>query len=246
MGTAARAINQDRSRGDHPDHSERPRLANRASDGPYCYYLQRPVSALVSRILARRLKPNTVTGLDLFMGLSAAWLLWQGYWLSGIAMIQLFGIFSCVDGEVARLSRESSSLGDFFDTLTDRITELMVILALTCSLATKLSAEQAWSAGLGLLGGVWLLTLSSEKFRSAYRMNYPKRKLEPVFAFVCSGSDARLLVLSIGVIAAVLSRDATLLLWTVWGLAGVTYINFIVRVVQIARHFGIRVGTVHP
>jgi phosphatidylglycerophosphate synthase len=241
-----RAVTQDTSRGDSHDIPDKPELAKRDSDGPYCYYLQRRVSALFSRVLARHLKPNTVTGLDLLMGLLAAWFLWRGHWLSGIAMIQLFGVFSCVDGEVARLRQESSSLGDFFDTLTDRITELMVILALTCFLATKLSVQQAWPAGLGLLGGVWLLTLSSEKFRSAYRMNYPKRRLEPVFAFVCAGSDVRLLVLSIGVVAAALSHDATILLWTFWGLAAVTCINFVVRVVQIARHFGTCAGSIRP
>jgi len=242
----ARAITQDTSQGDGQNVPYEPELAKRDSDGPYCYYLQRRVSAPLSRLLAKHLKPNAVTGLDLLMGLLAAWLLWRGHWLSGIAMIQLFGVFSCVDGEVARLRRESSSVGDFFDTMTDRVTELMVILALTCSLATTLSAQQAWPAGLMLLGGVWLLTLSSEKFRSSYRMNYPKRRLEPVLAFVCAGSDVRLLVLSIGVLAAAISQDATMLLWTFWGLAAVTYVNFVVRVIQIARHYRTFTGSIRP
>lgn len=240
----AQAITQDTLWGDKHEIPEKPELAKRDSDGPYCYHVQRRVSAPISHALATHLKPNAVTGLDLLMGALAALFLWRGHWLAGIAMIQLFGVFSCVDGEVARLRRESSSLGDFLDTVTDRVTELMVILALTCFLATKLSVEQAWPAGLGLLGGVWLLTLSSEKFRSAYRMNYPKRRLEPVFAFVCAGSDVRLLVLSIGVAAAALSHDARMLLWTFWGLAAVTCINFVVRIVQVTRHFGTCAGSV--
>jgi len=223
-----------------------PTLAKRDSDGPYCFYLQRRVSAPFSRVLATYLKPNTVTALDLFMGLSAAWLLWRGHWLPGIVMIQLFGVFSCIDGEVARIRRESSSLGDFFDTMTDRITELAVILALTSSLARQVAVERAWAAGLVLLGGVWLLTLSSEKFRSAWRMNFPKRRLEPIFAFLCAGSDMRLLVLSIGVAAAALSRDAEVLLWTFRGLAALTYVNFVVRIIQIARHFRTGVGSIRP
>ena len=98
----AQAITPDTSWGDKHEVPQRPELAKRDSDGPYCYHVQRRVSAPISRALATHLKPNVVTGLDLLMGALAALLLWRGHWLAGIAMIQLFGVFSCVDGEVAR------------------------------------------------------------------------------------------------------------------------------------------------
>ena len=142
------------------------------------------------------------------MGLAAAVLLWRDQWLAGAAMIQLFGVFSCVDGEVARLRGEASRLGDFLDTLTDRVTEASIVVALTVSLAVKLGPDRAWPAGIALLSGVMLLALSSEKFRSTYRMSYPKRRLESVFAVLSAGSDARLLVLTLAVVIGQIGAEA--------------------------------------
>ncbi len=215
------------------DHS----LGKPDSDGAFCHHVQRRVSIHFSRALARYLSPNAATGLDLLMGLAAAVLLWRDQWLAGAAMIQLFGVFSCVDGEVARLRGEASRLGDFLDTLTDRVTEASIVVALTVSLAVKLGPDRAWPAGIALLSGVMLLALSSEKFRSTYRMSYPKRRLESVFAVLSAGSDARLLVLTLAVVIAQIGEEAVWVLDAMWGLAILTYVNLVVRVIQIARHF---------
>jgi hypothetical protein len=104
-------------------------------------------------------------------------------------------------------------------------------------LADKLDKPRVFGAGLVLLGGVFLLTTSSEKFRSAYHFNYPKRKLERLFGPFCAGSDTRLLVLSIGLVVASVTGHFELLLWLLWALAAATYTNFIVRVGLVYRHF---------
>jgi phosphatidylglycerophosphate synthase len=46
---------------------------------------------------------NAATGLDLILGVAAATLVLLDHWLLGVVMIQLFGIFSFVDGEIARI-----------------------------------------------------------------------------------------------------------------------------------------------
>ncbi len=60
-------------------------------------------------------------------------------------MIQVFGVFSCVDGEIARLRNEVSQLGDFLDTMTDRVTEAAIVLAMTVSIDAQ-------------IGGPWVPT----------------------------------------------------------------------------------------
>jgi len=214
-----------------------PDLAKPESDGVFCYHLQRRLSGWLSVRLARHIQPNTATALDLFFGVAASLLLMLDHWLWSVVMIQAFGIFSCIDGEIARIQGRSSRIGDYLDTLTDRVTELLFVSALVYSLADKLDKPRVFGAGLVLLGGIFLLTTSSEKFRSAYHVNYPKRKLEGVFGPFCAGSDSRLLMLSIGLVVAGVTGQYELLLWLLWALAAATYTNFVVRVGLVYRHF---------
>ena len=220
------------------DQSKYPTLAKPDSDGAYCYLVQRRLSSWISRRLADYISPNTATGLDLLFGVAAAVSVLLDQWLLGVVLIQVFGLFSCVDGEIARIQSRSSRIGDFLDTMTDRVTELLLVVAITLSLSTHVDPMSAFAAGLALLGGVFVLTTSSEKFRSAWQMGYPKRRLESQLCLFCAGSDSRLLVLSIGLIVSGLTGDGSFLLWLIWALAAATYINFIIRIGLIYRHFG--------
>ncbi len=215
-----------------------PALAKPESDGAFCYHIQRRISVWISIRLARYIGPNAATGLDLIFGVAAAAMVLLDYWLWGVVLIQLFGIFSCVDGEIARIQDRSSKLGDFLDTLTDRVTELLLVGAIAFSLGQRVDPATALIAGFALLGGVFLLTISSEKFRSTYQMNYPKSRLERFFSLFCAGSDSRLLMLSIGLVVSDLTGNGSFLLWLLWALAATAYVNFLVRIGLVYRHFG--------
>ncbi len=214
-----------------------PTLAKPESDGFYCYHVQRRISVWFSFRLARHIGPNAATGLDLIFGVAAAVLVLLDYWLWGVVLIQVFGVFSCVDGEIARIQGRSSKIGDFLDTLTDRVTELLLVGAIAFSLCAHVDPVSALTAGFALLGGVFVLTTSSEKFRSTYQMGYPKRRLERLFGLFCAGSDTRLLMLSIGLIVSEVTRDGSFLLWLLWALAAAAYVNFLVRIGLVYRHF---------
>lgn len=214
-----------------------PKLAKPESDGIFCYQVQRRISVWFSVRLARFIGPNTATGIDLLFGIAAALLVLADHWLWGVLLIQVFGIFSCIDGEIARIQGRSSRIGDFLDTLTDRSTELLLVGAVVFSLADRIDSERALTAGFALLGGVFLLTTSSEKFRSAWHMAYPKRRLERLLCLFCAGSEARLLMLSIGLVVAELSGSNSFLFWVLWTLAIATYLNLFIRVGLIYRHY---------
>jgi phosphatidylglycerophosphate synthase len=217
-----------------------PTLAKPESDGVYCYHIQRRISVWFSVRLAGRLGANAATVLDLMFGVAAAMLVLLDYWLWGVVLIQVFGIFSCVDGEIARIQDRSSRIGDFLDTLTDRVTELLLLGAIAfslCERVDRVDRESALTAGFALLGGVFVLTTSAEKFRSAWQMGYPKRRFEKLFGLFCAGSDSRLLMLSIGLVVSELTSDGSFLLWLLWALAAAAYVNFLVRVGLVYRHF---------
>jgi phosphatidylglycerophosphate synthase len=220
------------------DRWKYPVLAKPDSDGVYCYHVQRRISIRFSVQLAGYMGPNAATGLDLVFGVAAAVLVLLDYWLLGVVLIQVFGIFSCVDGEIARIQGRSSRIGDFLDTLTDRVTELLIVGAIALSLSARVDPASALTASFALLGGVFVLTTSSEKFRSAWQMGYPKRRLESLFGLFCAGSDSRLLMLSIGLIVGEFTGDGSFLLWLLWALAAATYINFLIRIGLVHRHFG--------
>ena len=135
-------------------------------------------------------EPTQPPASTLILGVAAATLVLLNHWLWGVVIIQLFGIFSCVDGEIARIQGRSSRIGDFLDTLTDRVVELLLVGAIAFSLRDQVDSASALAAGLALLGGVFLLTTSSEKFRSAWQRGYPKRRLEKLFSLFCAGSDS--------------------------------------------------------
>ena len=214
-----------------------PTLAKPESDGVFCYHVQRRISVWFSVRLARRMGANAATGLDLIFGVAAAILVLLDYWLWGVVLIQVFGIFSCVDGEIARIQSRSSRIGDFLDTLTDRVTELLLVGAIAFSLRDRVDPVSALTAGFALLGGVFVLTTSSEKFRSAWQMAYPKRRLEKLFGLFCAGSDSRLLMLSIGLVVSELTAEGSFLLWLLWALAVAAYVNFLVRIGLVYRNF---------
>jgi len=220
------------------DRWQYPTLAKPESDGFYCYHIQRRISAWFSVRLAGRMEANAATGLDLIFGVAAATLVLLDHWLWGVVMIQLFGIFSCVDGEIARIQGRSSRIGDFLDTLTDRVVELLLVGAIAFSLRDRVDSASALAASFALLGGVFLLTTSSEKFRSAWQMGYPKRRFEKLFSLFCAGSDTRLLMLSIGLVVSDLTGEGSFLLWLLWALAAAVCVNFLVRIGLVYRHFG--------
>ncbi len=221
------------------DRWQYPTLAKPESDGFYCYHIQRRISAWFSVRLAGRMGANAATGLDLILGVAAATLVLLDHWLWGVVMIQLFGIFSCVDGEIARIQGRSSRIGDFLDTLTDRVVELLLVGAIAFSLGLHewVDPASALAAGFALLGGVFMLTTSSEKFRSAWQTGYPKRRLEKLFSLFCAASDTRQLMLSIGLVVSDLTGDGLFLLWLLWALAAAAYVNFLVRIGLVYRHF---------
>ena len=158
-------------------------------------------------------------------------------WLWDIVLIQVFGIFSCVDGEIARIQGCSSRFGDFLDTLTDRVTELLLVGTIAFSLSKRVDPTSALVAGFAVLGGVFVLTISSEKFRSTWQMGYPKRRVERMFSLFTAGSEGRLLMLSIGLLVSELTGDGSFLLWLLRALAAMAYVNFLVRIGLVYRHF---------
>lgn len=211
-----------------------PNLAKPESDGVYCYYIQRRISCVISGYChAKGMSPNTATIIDACFAVLAVFAFyWQNFILA-VLFIQLFGIWSCVDGELARLSGKTSTLGDFYDTMVDRASELIIVAGVLFSFDEVLSTPLWQPLLFAYIGAIFLITNSSEKYRSAYRGNYPKRRVEYLFSWICAGSDIRFLYLSIAIVWFVATGNPFILFWLIALMTLALYINFLFRLWKV-------------
>ena len=75
--------------------------------------------------------PNLFTLLGFFSTLLASWLILKGFWLSAGLTIILSGLFDLLDGVIARNLGKATIFGSFFDSVMDRYSDLLLLLALS-------------------------------------------------------------------------------------------------------------------
>lgn len=76
------------------------------------------------------LSPNTVTTLGLLMFAVASLITAIGYWKEGLIIGTLGAIMDGLDGVIARETGKSSPFGAFYDSVSDRFTEIFWLAAL--------------------------------------------------------------------------------------------------------------------
>jgi CDP-diacylglycerol--glycerol-3-phosphate 3-phosphatidyltransferase len=90
---------------------------------PYLYYL-------IKNILGEHTNPNFFTLLGFFATLVASFLILKGFWFfAGLAII-LSGLFDLFDGVAARNLGKVTAFGGFLDSVIDRYSDLLLLLAL--------------------------------------------------------------------------------------------------------------------
>lgn len=115
--------------------AERRLLAStrKPTDGPVSRWLNRPVSLAVSRVLARfDVRPNTVTTVVFTLGIIAAALIAQatpGALVAGAILTQLASVLDGCDGELSRVNMRGSTFGAWYDTITDNIRYMLMVVA---------------------------------------------------------------------------------------------------------------------
>ncbi|MDP4804894.1 MAG: DUF5941 domain-containing protein [Candidatus Nanopelagicales bacterium] len=121
--------------------------ANRIDDGFYSTFVVRKASKPLTRLaLSLGLTPNTITVISFVVGIASACAFAGGtFWwlLLGAVLLQLSLIIDCVDGEVARATRQFSALGAWLDASTDRVKEFAVYGGLAVG-AARLGNDVWW------------------------------------------------------------------------------------------------------
>ena len=129
------------------------KLANRANDGFYSVFFLRKISKLFTWLAVRlKMTPNQVTLISFAIGLLSAYEFSKGnFWaiFAGAVLLQLSIIIDCVDGELARYTRQFSQLGAWLDAITDRIKEYLVFFALAYGAAKN--GRDLWIPAMGMM-----------------------------------------------------------------------------------------------
>jgi hypothetical protein len=129
------------------------KLANRGNDGFFSVFFLRKFSKLFTWAAVRlKMTPNQVTLISFAVGIYAAYQFSQGtFWsiFAGAILLQLSIIIDCVDGELARYTRQFSQLGAWLDAITDRIKEYLVFFALAYGAAKE--GRDLWIPAMGMM-----------------------------------------------------------------------------------------------
>jgi phosphatidylglycerophosphate synthase len=108
--------------------------AVKATDGFFTTFFVSPYSRYIARWAAHRgLTPNQVTTASVLMGVVAAVLFATGQrWglIAGAVVLQAAFTTDCVDGQLARYSRQFSKLGAWLDSVFDRTKEYVAFAGL--------------------------------------------------------------------------------------------------------------------
>ena len=129
------------------------KLANRANDGFFSVFFLRKFSKLFTWAAVRlKMTPNQVTLISFAVGLYSAYQFSLGtFWsiFAGAELLRLSIIIDCVDGELARYTRQFSQLGAWLDAITDRIKEYLVFFALAYGAAKD--GRDLWIPAIGMM-----------------------------------------------------------------------------------------------
>jgi hypothetical protein len=152
------------------EHDEDRELLNSAvkgSDGFFTTFFVSTYSKYIARWAARRgLTPNQVTLISAAVGLLAAGGFATGErpgMVAGAVLLYFAFVLDCVDGQLARYTRQFSKLGAWLDSIFDRTKEYVVFAGL--AIGASRTGDPAW-----LLAGA---ALTMQTARHAIDFSYP-------------------------------------------------------------------------
>ena len=136
------------------EDAARLRLAVKDEDDFFTTYAVSTWSPLVTKACARlRLSPTAVTGLSVLFAVAAALSFWQAsrpLMILGGILLYLGFVLDCVDGQLARYTRQFDAFGGWLDTMADRAKEYAVYAGLAAG-AERIGLPYAWPLAIAAI-----------------------------------------------------------------------------------------------
>lgn len=93
-------------------------------------YISPLLKAMANFFLRLKMTPNNITVIGFLIGLLPFVFIYFDKYLMAVLFLWVSGFFDAVDGEMARISNNSTPFGTLMDVTFDRIVEIGVILAM--------------------------------------------------------------------------------------------------------------------
>ncbi|WP_430781149.1 DUF5941 domain-containing protein [Actinoplanes sp. G11-F43] len=172
------------------------RLAVKEQDDFFTTYAVSTWSPWVTRTAARlRLTPTAVTGLSVLFAVGAALLFWQASrpaMILGGILLYLGFVLDCVDGQLARYTRNFDAFGGWLDTMADRAKEYTVYAGLAAG-ADRMGLPYAWPLAITAI----LLQTARHMTDTWYGALHDEAAARPAPAAAAGGVGARLTAASV-------------------------------------------------
>lgn len=148
-------------------------LRDKTNDGPVSRYINRPLSAKISRWLVnRRITPNQISLFSFLASLLAAGLFAFGGYpalLLGGFLAQFASVIDGCDGEVARLKFQRSPYGGWFDAILDRYADALLLFGLMWHMYRETADGSIIWIGFMAIVGSFMLSYTADKYDSLMR-----------------------------------------------------------------------------
>jgi len=185
-------------------------------DGRWRSTVEQGVAPLGSSLGARRLRPDHLTALGLAMAIADAVIIATGHLFIGLLLLIVSAVPDLLDGAVAKATGTASIRGAFFDSVTDRVTDSLILGGIAWHLAS--------------VGGRHAALLPFAVLGTSTLISYERAKAESL-GFTAKGGlmerAERIIALCIGLAFPVVLVPV---LWLMLGLTSITAVQRFVKV----------------
>lgn len=201
-------------------------INSKSTDGWVSKHFNRPISNSFSNIILRlwpSVTPNAVSVAVFSISILASIFIMLNLVIVGGFLVQLASIIDGSDGEIARKTNQTSKFGEFFDSVLDRYSDILIFTSTLILLVnySDQSINLIIIAYVIALAGSLLISYTSAKFMALGATNDFKRTF--------AGRDSRLLMISIFLITSYWSLNILVL--------GLVIIGIITNIEVIRRFF---------
>ena len=186
-----------------------------------------------NRLIESRLTPNAISLTGLALCVVAAVLVWEEYFLVGGIAFIVGSVCDTLDGRYSRMSGKGSPFGAFLDSTLDRIEEGIVLTAVAAYFSTR-------GDDLAVAAVVVAVVAS-------LMVSYTRARAEALGVECKVGlatRAVRVVILSAGLLFAEIVDigDRSLLEWSIYALALLTFFTTLQRVAHVRRQLNARPG----
>jgi len=163
-------------------------------------YLNRPFSNVITYFLIdRNVTPNQISVFTSFFSFFIFISYVLGNFVLGGILTQIVSIIDGVDGEIARVKNLCSNLGEVIDSVSDRLTEILICIGVGFGASTVKGARSAWLFSMIGIIGFLMDTYIAElvKSRTGRSLHEAIEKLEEKLRFSPSDRGLKLLIICI-------------------------------------------------